>query len=328
MDDLIVKADADVFIESIIFRSIAQPGRFQNGSSLDVRSAMNRRLREGTAAGQRGDVRRKYVLGKVLGSGSFSRVTEGTCKATAKTFAIKSTILSRFPDVAMRQDLMNETKLMLALDHPNIARTFEFYLDDEVDTMHIVLEMLTGGDLMSKLEIGTAIEEHRAAAWVLQMLNAIAYCHERRVCHRDLKPENFCFQSRAADAPLKLLDFGCSKLLATPASTMTKKVGTWDYMAPEQIPSIDSRTGQRSRYGLGVDLWSIGVISYILLGMEFPFGWCADAERDAQADFTQVSFIFILFLFYFMYIRYVIISCEISHLTIRRARAPPGPSCI
>ena len=141
---------------------------------------------------------------------------------------------------------------------------------------------------MSMLEKGTgAIEEHRAAGWVLQMLSAIAYCHERRVCHRDLKPENFCFQSLAADAPLKLLDFGCSKQLDTAASTMTKKCGTWDYMAPEQIPSIDPQTGQRSRYGLGVDLWSIGVIAYVLLGMEFPFGWCADAERDAQADFTQ-----------------------------------------
>ena len=249
---------------------------------------MNRKLREGGAAGQRGDVRAKYALGKRLGSGSFSRVTEGTCKATGKTFAIKSTILSRFPDKSMREDLMNETKLMLALDHPNIARTFEFYLDADVDTMHIVLEMLTGGDLMSMLEKGTgAIEEHRAAGWVLQMLSAIAYCHERRVCHRDLKPENFCFQSLAADAPLKLLDFGCSKQLDTAASTMTKKCGTWDYMAPEQIPSIDPQTGQRSRYGLGVDLWSIGVIAYVLLGMEFPFGWCADAERDAQADFTQ-----------------------------------------
>ena len=248
---------------------------------------MNSRLRHSTAEGSRGDVRRKYTLGKLFGSGSFSRVVEGISLETGKAYAIKSTLLARFPKPAMREQLMLETQLMLELDHPHIARTFEFFLNgepgDRAEEMHIVLEQLTGGDLMSLLERGDAIDERTSARYVLEMLSAIAYCHDAKgVVHRDLKPENFCFASNDDGAPLKLLDFGCSKAWQRGDALMREKVGTWDYMAPEQIPS----GGEGGGYGNGVDLWAIGVIAYVLLGKEFPFGWSSDDDAKIQETFT------------------------------------------
>ena len=148
----------------------------------------------------------------------------------------------------------------MKIDHPNIVKLFDVY---ETSThFYLAMEHLTGGELFDRIVEKGFYSEKDAADALAQLASAISYLHERGIVHRDVKPENLLYASPEPNAPLKLADFGLCKALKENDITKTA-CGTPGYVAPEVL--------KRKGYAKEVDVWSIGVIMYILLCGFPPF---------------------------------------------------------
>jgi calcium-dependent protein kinase len=177
----------------------------------------------------------------------------------------------------LRQNIKKEVKLLeeeldilRQVDHPNIIKFHESYIDYRY--VHIVMELAEGKELYEKIIESNRFTEKKAARIMLKMLSAVKHLHQHRICHRDLKPENFLFQDDSEDAEIKLIDFGLSKRfgvdevmtegVSQSARKMQTIVGTPYYVAPEVL---------RGNYDKSCDIWSLGIILYILLCGYPPF---------------------------------------------------------
>lgn len=201
----------------------------------------------------------KYETGKELGSGSFATVVEALNKDDKKSYAIKcikKENLSEDDEV----DLMNEIDILQSINHPNIIRLYEVY--NEADTYYLVTELLQGGELFDRIVAREAYTEKDARDVSKILLTAIDFCHKKKIVHRDLKPENLLLLHENTDSEIKLADFGFAKRLSGQFSLRTQ-CGSPSYVAPEIL---------RGRfYGTKVDMWSIGIILYVLLCGYLPF---------------------------------------------------------
>ncbi|KAJ6378608.1 hypothetical protein OIU78_028777 [Salix suchowensis] len=159
------------------------------------------------------------------------------------------------------EDVRREVNILRALTgHNNLVRFYDAYEDH--DNVYIVMELCEGGELLDRiLARGGKYTEDDAKAVMIQILNVVAFCHLQGVVHRDLKPENFLFTSKDEDSQLKAIDFGLSDFVK-PDERLNDIVGSAYYVAPEVL--------HRS-YGTEADVWSIGVIAYILLCGSRPF---------------------------------------------------------
>ncbi|XP_056691243.1 CDPK-related kinase 1 isoform X2 [Spinacia oleracea] len=159
------------------------------------------------------------------------------------------------------EDVRREVKILRALTgHKNLVQFYESYEDD--DNVYVVMELCQGGELLDRiLSRGGKFSEEDAKAVMVQILSVTAYCHLQGVVHRDLKPENFLFTSKDENAPLKAIDFGLSDYVK-PDERLNDIVGSAYYVAPEVL---------HRAYGTEADMWSIGVIAYILLCGSRPF---------------------------------------------------------
>jgi len=196
------------------------------------------------------------VLAK-LGEGGFGTVWKAEHKATGQSRAIKTLPKGDLLG-EQEQQMLQEVTILRHLvaptqDHPNILKIFEVVEDHS--SYHIVSEMCTGGDLFERLVAGERFSESVVAKYMRQILSAVAYCHERNIVHRDLKPENLLLLTSQADSLLKVIDFGTSSKLL-PRHMLRTVTGTLFYMAPEVLDG---------RYNEKCDLWSCGVVMYILL---------------------------------------------------------------
>ncbi|XP_048831726.1 calcium/calmodulin-dependent protein kinase type IV [Brienomyrus brachyistius] len=196
-----------------------------------------------------------YIMGPELGRGATSVVFRCEEKQTEKLYASK--ILKKTID---KKIVRTEIGVLLRLSHPNIIRLKEIF---ETDTeIALILELVTGGELFDRIVERGYYSERDAAHVIKQILEAVAYLHENGVVHRDLKPENLLYADLSLDAPLKIADFGLSKIIDDQV-TMKTVCGTPGYCAPEIL--------RGSSYGPEVDMWSVGVILYILLCGFEPF---------------------------------------------------------
>ena len=149
---------------------------------------------------------------------------------------------------------------MKSADHPNIINFYEIYKDDK--HFHIVTEFCEGGELFEHIIEKGRLTEKEAAIIVLKIASAIRHLHERNICHRDLKPENVLFEVKGKRQEIKVIDFGLSKYFNDDNRQMTTKIGTPYYVSPEIL---------EGRYDNSCDMWSIGVITYIMLCGYPPF---------------------------------------------------------
>lgn len=138
---------------------------------------------------------------------------------------------------------------------------------EDAKYLHLITELCTGGELFDRIIAKTKsreghFSEHDAAKLIRDILDAIAYCHDKQIVHRDLKPENFLYKTEAEDSPIKIIDFGLSRHDDQDFGIMKTKVGTPYYVAPEVL---------NREYTNSCDVWSIGVIAYILLCGYPPF---------------------------------------------------------
>jgi len=210
------------------------------------------------------DVSDVYTVGEELGRGAFSVVKKAKHKKTGQHVAVKI-IEKKFVE---KQDLMllaREIEIMKRVSHPNVLKLFEVFETDE--TISLVMELVTGGELFYKIVEKGNYSEKEAANIVKQMIQGVEYLHGEGICHRDLKPENLLCSGEEDQGykPFRVViaDFGLSKAFNSGESLETS-CGTPDYVAPEVITA-------EGQYDKSVDMWSAGVITYVLLCGFSPF---------------------------------------------------------
>jgi serine/threonine protein kinase len=211
----------------------------------------------------------RYELLQVIGQGTYGTVRKCRNRSTGEIFAVKSIPKNKVPDMEL---LRKEVDLLSQVDHPNIIKLYETLEDDT--NLHLVMELCTGGELYDRIIEKSNSPQHHfseedAARILRNILETIAYCHEeKKICHRDLKVENFLLLNESDDSPVKIIDFGLAKF--NPDNAMTSKVGTVYYVAPEVVLA--------NEYTNKCDVWSIGIIAYVLLCGFPPF----HAENEAK----------------------------------------------
>nr|XP_043640309.1 CDPK-related protein kinase-like [Erigeron canadensis] len=206
----------------------------------------------------------KYEIGEEVGRGHFGH----TCKAKFKKgefkgqhVAVKVIPKSKMTTTIAIEDVRREVKILKGLSgHENLVKFYDSYEDH--DNVYVVMELCEGGELLDRiLSRGGKYSEDDAKFVLIQILNVVAFCHLQGVVHRDLKPENFLFKSKDENSQLKAIDFGLSDFVK-PDERLNDIVGSAYYVAPEVL--------HRS-YSTEADVWSIGVIAYILLCGSRPF---------------------------------------------------------
>ncbi|KAG4185915.1 hypothetical protein ERO13_A08G010400v2 [Gossypium hirsutum] len=212
------------------------------------------------------DVRNTYTIGKELGRGQFGVTYLCTHKVTGEQFACKTIAKRKLVNKEDIEDVRREVQIMHHLTgQPNVVELKGAYEDKH--SVHLVMELCAGGELFDRI-IAKGHYSERAAASLLRIIVQIVHtCHSMGVFHRDLKPENFLLLNQEENSPLKATDFGLS-LFYKPGDVFKDIVGSAYYIAPEVL---------KRKYGPEADIWSIGVMLYILLS-GFPPFW-AESEN-------------------------------------------------
>ncbi|XP_072950116.1 calcium-dependent protein kinase 24-like [Typha angustifolia] len=212
------------------------------------------------------NLREHYRIGKKLGQGQFGTTYLCVEKSTGAEYACKSIPKRKLLCREDYEDVWREIQIMHHLsEHPNVVRIKGTYEDNLF--VHLVMELCAGGELFDRIILKGHYSERKAAQLIKTIVGVVEACHSLGVMHRDLKPENFLFASTDEDAALKATDFGLS-VFYKPGDTFSDVVGSPYYVAPEVL---------RKYYGPEADVWSAGVILYILLSGVPPF-W---AETEA-----------------------------------------------
>lgn len=199
-----------------------------------------------------------YQLIRELGSGSYSVVYEAQHKITKDIRCIKKIDKGNFTKDE-EESIMNEIQILRETDHPNILRIMEFYQTPK--SIFLVMEKLDGGELFDRIIEQRRFSESEAKVVFRQLMSAVAYLHSKKIVHRDLKPENLMFESKKPNSQIKVIDFGTSRKY-NPSKKLRIKMGTAYYIAPEVLDH---------NYDQKCDIWSCGVILYILLCGYPPF---------------------------------------------------------
>ncbi|KAF8030140.1 hypothetical protein BT93_E2539 [Corymbia citriodora subsp. variegata] len=212
------------------------------------------------------DIKQHYTLGKELGRGQFGITYLCTEKSTGHTYACKSILKRKLVSKGDRDDMKREIQIMQHLSgQPNIVQFRGAYEDRY--SVHVVMELCAGGELFDRIIAKGHYTERAAASICRAIVNVVHICHFMGVMHRDLKPENFLLASKNEGAMLKATDFGLSVFIEE-GKVYRDIVGSAYYVAPEVL---------QRRYGKEIDIWSAGVILYILLSGVPPF-W-AETEK-------------------------------------------------
>ncbi|GAA0153752.1 non-receptor serine/threonine protein kinase [Lithospermum erythrorhizon] len=214
-----------------------------------------------------GNLKEFFSLGKKLGQGQFGTTFLCVEKATGKEYACKSIAKRKLLTDEDVEDVRREIQIMHHLaGHQNVISIKGAY--EDAVAVHVVMEYCAGGELFDRIIKRGHYTERKAAELTRIIVGVVEACHSLGVMHRDLKPENFLFVDQKENSLLKTIDFGLS-MFFKPGDRFTDVVGSPYYVAPEVL---------RKRYGIEADVWSAGVIVYILLSGVPPF-W-AESEQE------------------------------------------------
>ena len=202
------------------------------------------------------ELSKEYKQGIEIGEGGFGKVRTIIHKKTGQLRAMKLIKKSK-------EFNLDEIENLMLLNHPNILKLYEYYYDEE-ENIYIITEYIRGEELFNKIQEVVRFSEEDAAIILKSVLQAIAYCHSRGIIHRDLKPENILIPTGSSKIDytlLKIIDFGAS-VLKKDDGKISFRFGTPYYIAPEVL---------KESYNEKCDVWSIGVILYLLLLGQAPF---------------------------------------------------------
>ena len=225
-----------------------------------------------------GKLAEKYLKIKELGSGSYSKVFRVESKTNKQVYACKQIQKEKITNF---QNFKNEINILSKVDQPNIIKLYEIFEDKRY--IYLIMEECTGGELFDKIndliDKDEVFSEKEAAIIFKQLMSAVSYCHNQGICHRDIKPENILFLNNEKNSPIKLVDFGVSKIFGEikplmkgnklEKNIMSCRVGTAYYISPEVL---------QGNYDYKCDIWSCGVILYLLLSGHPPF----DGETENE----------------------------------------------
>lgn len=234
-----------------------EKGRKGNGGGRGIVACGKR-----TDFGYDKDFEARYALGKLLGHGQFGYTFAAVDRHSDERVAVKRIDKNKMVLPVAVEDVKREVKILKALyGHENVVHFYNAFEDDNY--VYIVMELCEGGELLDRIlaKKYSRYSEKDAAVVVRQMLKVAAECHLHGLVHRDMKPENFLFKSSKEDSPLKATDFGLSDFIR-PGKQFRDIVGSAYYVAPEVL---------KRKSGPESDVWSIGVITYILLCGRRPF---------------------------------------------------------
>jgi calcium-dependent protein kinase len=218
-----------------------------------------------------------FKKARILGQGASCEVAHVIRREDNQELAMK---------IMKRDDKWNpilfkqEYELLTMLDHPNILAYRDCYMDRE--NFYFCTELCMGGELFDKIKLMKKFREVEAASYIKTIISAIGYCHERNIVHRDLKPENIVFRTKA-HKEIVIIDFGDAKVIKED-EIYEDFVGTAFYLAPE---SVRNRTGAELKKS---DMWTIGVITYVLLTGRPPFYGRDNKEILKQIIRYKVTF--------------------------------------
>ncbi|XP_003459236.1 serine/threonine-protein kinase DCLK2 isoform X1 [Oreochromis niloticus] len=256
-------------------RSLKMSPRRASSTDVNGEAEQPEDTAEGEVNGNRtvssSTINEKYKVGKVIGDGNFAVVKECVERSTGQEYALK--IIDKARCCGKEHLIENEVAVLRRVRHPSIIQLIE--VDETPTQLFLVMELVKGGDLFDAITSSTKYSERDASAMVFNLAGAIKYLHRMNIVHRDIKPENLLVcEYPDGTKSLKLGDFGLATVVEGPLYTVC---GTPTYVAPEII----AETG----YGLKVDIWAAGVITYILLCGFPPFR----SENNVQEElFDQI----------------------------------------
>ena len=246
----------------------------QKNTLKDIKITAGQFVKEGT-----GDLYANYELGDYIGKGGFGRVYSVKHKISGQLRAMKI-IKCKSNSESHLSSIKKEIEVLKSLDHPNIIKVFEFFTSEKY--IFIINELCTGGELFDKIVENKYFTESVACNIMKQILSAIICCHDKGIIHRDLKPENILIESKNEKDKkffhIKVIDFGTSEIFTK--NKLTEQIGTSFYIAPEVL---------KNSYNEKCDLWSCGVILYILLCGSPPFNGKTEKEifrKILDCDYT------------------------------------------
>jgi calcium-dependent protein kinase len=210
-----------------------------------------------------------YKILNKLGKGSFGNVYKVIHDQSGLIRAMKIIKKENLAYQDGDSKFLNEIRILMACEHPHIIKIFEYYSDDV--NYYIIMEYIPGGELYETISTWKKFDEHKACYIMRQILEAVNYLHSMKIIHRDIKPENMLVESKVNDKQLiniKLIDFGTSNYYDD-SKKFTQKVGSPYYIAPEVI---------KKYYDYKCDIWSCGVILYVLLVGYPPFKGSSQKE--------------------------------------------------
>ncbi|PON89026.1 Calcium/calmodulin-dependent/calcium-dependent protein kinase [Trema orientale] len=214
----------------------------------------------------------KYEVGRTVGEGTFAKVKFAKNTETGESVAMKVLAKSTILKHRMVDQIKREISIMKIVRHPNIVRLHEVLAGQS--KIYIILEFVTGGELFDKIVHQGKLPEHGARRYFQQLIDAVAHCHSKGVYHRDLKPENLLLDSYGN---LKVSDFGLSALPQQGVGLLRTTCGTPNYVAPEVL-------GNQGYDGAAADVWSCGVILYVVMAGYLPFD-----ETDLPTLYKKIN---------------------------------------
>ena len=201
-----------------------------------------------------------YEIKGDLGKGKFGLVKLGIHKESGREVAVKI-INKKLVGPVDVQQVKSEIDILKIAKHPNIIKLYDVFENEKF--IYIIMEYCAGGDLFSYIEKrGFKLKEERAAEIIHKLCTTVYFLHQYGIVHRDLKPENILMTDDTDSADIRLVDFGLGKIIG-PGETCTEPFGTFSYVAPEVL--------QEKPYNFKVDLFAIGIITYLLVAGFLPF---------------------------------------------------------
>ncbi|XP_076984280.1 death-associated protein kinase 2 isoform X2 [Tamandua tetradactyla] len=224
-----------------------------------------------------------YDIGEELGSGQFAIVRKCREKSTGLEYAAKFIKKRQSPGSrrgVRREEIEREVSILRQVGHPNVITLHDVY-ENRTDVV-LILELVSGGELFDFLAQKESLSEEEATSFIKQILDGVNYLHAKKIAHFDLKPENIMLLDKAVPIPhIKLIDFGLAHEIEDGVE-FKNIFGTPEFVAPEIV--------NYEPLGLEADMWSIGVITYILLSGASPF--LGDTKQETLANITAVSYDF------------------------------------
>lgn len=214
----------------------------------------------------------KYEVGRTIGEGTFAKVKFAQNTETGESVAMKVLDRSAIIKHKMADQIKREISIMKLVRHPYVVRLHEVLASRT--KIYIILEFITGGELFDKIVRHGRLSEAEARLYFQQLIDGVDYCHSKGVYHRDLKPENLLLDSQGN---LKISDFGLSALPEQGVSLLRTTCGTPNYVAPEVL-------SHKGYNGAAADVWSCGVILYVLMAGYLPFD-----ELDLTTLYSKVE---------------------------------------